>query len=106
MIDMLINGFKYLVQSGIIHRDIKPANILLGADGIWKIADFGFSVNSAEQIDKKINVGSPLYMSPEATIHNHYSFMSDLFSYGLVFYQIIHNSKLPRREKICRENKI
>jgi serine/threonine-protein kinase ULK/ATG1 len=43
----VIEGVKYLMKMGIIHRDIKPANILRG-DKIWKIADFGFSINCKE----------------------------------------------------------
>ncbi len=43
----VIEGVKYLMKMGIIHRDLKPANILRG-DKIWKIADFGFSINCKE----------------------------------------------------------
>jgi len=42
LLSQIINGFKEIVEKGIIHRDIKPANILLSAEKV-KIADFGFS---------------------------------------------------------------
>jgi serine/threonine protein kinase len=57
----VIEGVKYLMQAGIIHRDIKPANILK-SDKIWKIADFGFSIQAKEETRTRQNVGTPLYM--------------------------------------------
>jgi serine/threonine protein kinase len=57
----VIEGVKYMMRMGVIHRDLKPANILR-ADRMWKIADFGFSILSSEEIRTKQNVGTPLYM--------------------------------------------
>lgn len=57
----------YLNENNIVHRDLKPANIFLTANGIPKIADFGFSVKSSQAF-KDINIGSPIYMSPEALL--------------------------------------
>ena len=70
---------------GILHRDLKPANILKTNAG-WKIADFGFAVESEAELKAKYNVGTPLYMPPEALIGNLYSQKSDIFAVGIMLY--------------------
>lgn len=59
----MIAGYKYLCDRYIIHRDLKPANILRSGER-WKIADFGFAIESESEIKTKYNVGTPLYMPP------------------------------------------
>ena len=63
IVSSVIEGCKYLMQKNILHRDLKPANILKSATG-WKIADFGFSVESEGDLIAKYNVGTRLYMPP------------------------------------------
>ena len=73
----LYDGLRYLGQHGIVHRDFKSANIFL-QNGRAKIADFGF----AKEIKyiktyfrhnfRDLNIGSPLYMTPEGILHNMY----------------------------------
>ena len=60
IMSQIVNGYKYLVQEGILHRDLKPANVLRNGK-VWKISDFGFSIRSGTFVDD-INVGTPLYM--------------------------------------------
>lgn len=68
--DQVLAGSRYLMEQGVIHRDLKPANILrIGTyfphlGNKWKISDFGFSVKSRYGFKDRINVGTPLYMSP------------------------------------------
>jgi len=86
----IMNGAKYLHKNGIIHRDLKPANILL-KQGVCKLSDFGFakSLEQDETIMKSI-VGTPLYMSPQILKKTKYTTKSDLWSIGLIYYEMLH----------------
>lgn len=63
----VVGGCRYLMENNIIHRDLKPANILKSKEG-WKIGDFGFAVKSVGDLKARYNVGTPLYMPPEALV--------------------------------------
>jgi serine/threonine protein kinase len=67
----IYKGLCYLNEQGIVHRDLKPANIFLDSNNTPKISDFGFAVKSTEAF-KDINIGSPIYMSPEALLKREY----------------------------------
>ena len=86
-----MSGFKYLYDHEIIHRDLKPANILM-SKGRCKISDFGFAKNLeyGESTVLKSIVGTPLYMSPQILNHQKYTNKSDLWSVGLIYYELIH----------------
>lgn len=67
----LIQGFNQFYRKSIIHRDLKPANILIDKTGNLKIGDLGFAIKSSEaRKQMKFNIGSPLYMAPEALKSN------------------------------------
>ena len=55
----------------------------------WKISDFGFAVKSRLGFKDRINVGTPLYMAPETLKKNYYSYKSDLFSLGIVVFEMV-----------------
>jgi serine/threonine protein kinase len=86
----IMQGAKYLNSHNVIHRDLKPANILL-KDNQCKISDFGFarSMEEGEEMLRSI-VGTPLYMSPQLLQKEKYSNKSDLWSIGLIFYEMLH----------------
>ncbi len=90
----LLEGLAYAHGKGIIHRDIKPANILLSPDGTAKIADFGIARpdQSAMTIAGTL-MGTPNYMSPEQARGLAASPRSDLFSAGVVIYEMFSGSK-------------
>ncbi|KRX08092.1 Protein kinase-like domain [Pseudocohnilembus persalinus] len=86
-------GCAYLYNKGIYHRDLKPENILLHNKKA-KIADFGFSkVIEQEKKDQSVNqtsVGTPFYMAPQILSGEQYSIKCDVWSLGIMFYQILY----------------
>ena len=86
----LMKGAEYLHGNGIIHRDLKPANILI-KNGICKLSDFGFAKSlDADNAVMKSIVGTPLYMSPQILKRLKYTAKSDLWSIGLIYYEMLH----------------
>ena len=84
----ILLGLAYLhKEKHQIHRDIKPANILINADGIVKLTDFGIS-RTLEKSQAHTFVGSRIYMSPERITGKKYSYPSDIWSVGLVIYEL------------------
>lgn len=92
IIRQLMHGFKELVDHGYIHRDIKPENSLISKNGIHKVADFGLATKidiTGRQLIREC-VGSPLYMSPQLLEKKPYSAKSDIWSIGLMFYEMLY----------------
>ena len=86
----IMEGVKYLNGKNVTHRDLKPANILLRGKEC-KISDFGFAKNiESESAVMKSIVGTPLYMSPQLLHKQKYTNKSDLWSIGLIFYEMLH----------------
>lgn len=89
LFQQMLNAFLPLHKSNILHRDLKPSNILLH-NGVLKIADFGFckSLKGPLELAQTI-VGSPIYMAPEILKGNSYSSKADLWSLGVVFFELL-----------------
>jgi diguanylate cyclase (GGDEF)-like protein len=85
------NGLFYAHQRGIVHRDIKPSNIMVLGDNHVKIADFGIArmASSLTLTRTGTIIGSPLYMSPEQITSQPMDARSDIFSLGIVLYQML-----------------
>jgi serine/threonine protein kinase len=89
------NGLKYAHSQGLIHRDIKPANIMLSQDGRVVITDFGIAKSHSDMSITVTGqtVGSPAYMSPEQAAGRPIDNRCDMFSLGIVFYEMVTGEK-------------
>lgn len=90
-------GLAYVHDHHVLHLDIKPANILLNREGAVKVADFGLArlVDTQRNKGKSAHpAGTPLYMSPEQVQGAPLDARSDLFSFGIVLYQLL-TSRTP-----------
>ena len=85
----VVNGFRAIAENDFLHRDLKPANILI-KDKVAKIADFGFAKKVTNNPKDDVNVGSPLYMSPESLKFNIYTIKNDIWSLGIILYEMLH----------------
>lgn len=84
-------ALAYAHENGVIHRDIKPANIIINKNGIAKIADFGIAATTDEVSLTVANhiIGTPEYMSLEQSRGENLDGRSDLYSLGMVMYEML-----------------
>ncbi|MBI4126581.1 MAG: protein kinase [Deltaproteobacteria bacterium] len=97
-IDVMIkvcHGLDYAHQRGVIHRDIKSTNILLSTKGDVKIADFGLAYIVGVKESQLSFAGTPSYMSPEQLRREPPTAKSDLFSLGVVLYELLSGGERP-----------
>jgi tRNA A-37 threonylcarbamoyl transferase component Bud32 len=76
-------------EQGIVHRDIKPANIMVTKDADVKIADFGAAFLRKSKTTQTTAMGSPFYMAPEQIEGRELNFHSDMYSLGVVLYELL-----------------
>src|SRR5258706_2475083 len=86
----LLDGLEYAHTQGVIHRDIKPSNLLLAADGKLKIADFGVArIDNSNLTNTGSLIGTANYIAPELVMGKSADRQSDIFSTGVVFYELL-----------------
>ena len=86
----LLAGLQYSHDNGVVHRDIKPANIMLTIAGQVKIADFGIArIESSSMTQTGAVLGTPAYMSPEQFMGEGVDRRTDIYSSGVVLYQML-----------------
>ncbi|MCZ2258833.1 Stk1 family PASTA domain-containing Ser/Thr kinase [Sporosarcina sp. G11-34] len=92
----LISAISNAHYNGIVHRDIKPQNILMDSDGNVKITDFGIAMALSATAHTKTNsiLGTVHYLSPEQARGGMATKKSDIYSVGIVFYELL-TGKLP-----------
>ena len=90
----VVRALEYIHQQGIIHRDVKPSNILLPAEGEAMLSDFGIAKmisnsDGAPLTAMGVGMGTPEYMSPEQAEGKEIDARSDIYSLGIVFFEMI-----------------
>ncbi|HVC59377.1 MAG TPA: protein kinase [Acetobacteraceae bacterium] len=86
----LLNGLQFSHARGVVHRDIKPANVMLTKEGQGKIADFGIArIESSSMTQAGTVLGTPAYMSPEQFMGQVVDARTDIYSSGVLLYQLL-----------------
>ena len=87
-------GLAAAHDCGLLHRDLKPANIMLDGRGRVRITDFGLALSNDDAMNRSETAGTPAYMAPEQIAKGQASVRSDIYSLGLVFYELF-TGRLP-----------
>lgn len=106
----IVSAVEYIHSNGFIHRDLKPSNIFFSLDDQIKVGDFGLAIkdeglqefpdtNSSRSYKHTRDVGTKLYMSPEQINGLHYNSKIDIFSLGLLFFELLYlfSTEMERR---------
>ncbi len=85
-----LRGIGYAHEQSVVHRDLKPANIILTEDGVAQVMDFGIARHVADvTTTEQALFGTPNYMAPEYLASRAFTASSDLFSLGMVLYEML-----------------
>jgi len=97
------SGLSAIHQQGVIHRDMKPDNVMVRSNGMLAIADFGIAKKPTSQLSQTHHgevFGTPYYLSPEQATSGIVDERSDLYSLGVMFYEILTGTKPYRAADI------
>lgn len=95
LVQQVAEALDYAHREHVVHRDLKPANILITSDGRVKLTDFGIAKIVARDASVRTTsiMGTPSYMSPEQVTGGDVDARSDLFSLGIILYQMLTRQK-------------
>jgi serine/threonine protein kinase len=90
ILEQLLTGLQFSHDRGVVHRDIKPANVMMTPAGEVKIADFGIArIENSSMTQAGTVMGTPAYMSPEQFMGQTVDARTDLYSTGVLLYQML-----------------
>jgi serine/threonine-protein kinase len=93
-------GLSAIHNAGILHRDFKPANVIIDGKGKARITDFGIAGLEEDIAKEELRAGTPAYMSPEQITGKDVSARSDIYSLGLVLYEIFTGKQAFQSDSI------
>lgn len=93
-------GLAAAHDKGVLHRDLKPANVMIDGRGHARIADFGLAGAAGEIQGREIRSGTPAYMAPEQLAGREVSVLSDVYSLGLVLYELFTGKRAFEAESL------
>jgi serine/threonine-protein kinase len=105
-------GLAAAHERGVVHRDLKPSNVMLDGAGKARITDFGLAGIAANIQCAEVRAGTPAYMAPEQLAGIEVTFKSDIYSLGLVMYEVLTGKRafaantLPELMKAREEGKV
>ena len=89
-------GMDYLHKVNVVHRDLKTANLLMDENEVVKVADFGVArVKSTDGTPMTAETGTYRWMAPEVIAHQHYTHKCDVFSYGILLWELVSGGDIP-----------
>lgn len=113
LMTQLLSALDFAHERGVVHRDIKPSNLIVTGQGLLKVADFGVArVDTSNLTSAGVVIGTPSYMSPEQCLGRETDARSDLFSTGIVLYELLTGQKpfngsiATIAYKICHEEPV
>jgi eukaryotic-like serine/threonine-protein kinase len=92
VLESVLDALAAAHRSGLVHRDVKPENVLIGTDGVVKVADFGLAravESSKHTATGGVVMGTVAYVSPEQIISGHADSRSDVYSAGIMFFEML-----------------
>ena len=100
IVGQVCSALAFAHENSVVHRDIKPENILVGTDGVAKVLDFGIAkLTSASTVTRDKIVGTPEYISPEQARGDPVLPASDVYSLGILLYEMLTGSVPFRRDR-------
>jgi len=89
LVQALLAGLQYAHESGVVHCDVKPANVIINQNGVPRLTDFGIAIEVGAASGGAACTGTPAYLAPEIAAGRAPSALSDVFSAGVVLYELL-----------------
>jgi hypothetical protein len=99
-------GLAAAHDRGVLHRDLKPSNVMLDGRGRVRITDFGLARLTSEQDDPDAGIGTPAYMAPEQMAGGQVTEQSEIYSLGLILFEVFTGKRLYAADSIAELTKL